>query len=321
MKADSGSTDPKGRNADAPGEIPALGLRDVAWRLYGGLASDRILLISAGVTFYLLLSIFPAISVFVSLYGLVADPASVIDRLSFFGSAMPEEAFELILGQLRSLTSAPPASLSLTLLGSLAIALWSANAGMKALFEAMNVAYGENEKRGLIRLNLTSVFFTFASLALVVLIITLAGVVPAILNYLWLGRWTELIVRLARWPLLLGLIGAAITALYRLGPSREPAKLRWLSWGAVFSTFAWLAAALAITFYLGHIADYNATYGALGASIGFMVWVWVSVIIVILGAELNAELEHQTARDSTTGPPQEMGRRGAYMADTIGEDA
>lgn len=321
MKADSGATDPKGRNADAPGEIPALGLRDVAWRLYDSLASDRILLISAGVTFYLLLSIFPAISVFVSLYGLVADPASVIDRLSFFGSTMPEQAFDLILGQLRSLTSAPPSSLSVTLLGSLAIALWSANAGMKALFEAMNVAYGENEKRGLIRLNLTSLFFTFASLVLVVLIITLAGVVPAILNYLWLGRWTELIIGLARWPLLLILIGAAITALYRLGPSREPAKLRWLSWGAVFSTFAWLAAALAITFYLGHIADYNATYGALGASIGFMVWVWVSVIIVILGAELNAELEHQTARDSTTGPPQEMGRRGAYMADTIGEEA
>jgi membrane protein len=158
-------------------------------------------------------------------------------------------------------------------------------------------------------------------LALVVLIITLAGIVPAILDYIWLGQWTELIIRLARWPVLLALISLAIMALYRLGPSREPAKLRWLSWGAVFSTGAWLAAALAITFYLGHIADYNATYGALGASIGFMVWVWVSVIIVILGAELNAELEHQTARDSTTGPPEEMGRRGAYMADTLGEES
>lgn len=315
------ATDPKGRSADSPGEIPVLGLRDVAWRLYDSLASDRILLIAAGVTFYLLLSIFPAISVFVSLYGLVADPASVVDRLSFFGSAMPEQAFELILGQLRSLTSAPPSSLSLTLLGSLAIALWSANAGMKALFEAMNVAYGETEKRGLIRLNLTSLFFTFAGLVLVVLIITLAGIVPAILSYLWLGRWTELIIRLGRWPILLVLIGVAIMALYRLGPSREPAKLRWLSWGAVFSAGAWLVAALAITFYLGHVTDYNATYGALGATIGFMVWVWVSVIIVILGAELNAELEHQTARDSTTGPPEAMGNRGAYMADTIGADA
>lgn len=318
---DERATDPKGRNADSPGEIPAPGLRDVVWRLYDSLASDRILLIAAGVTFYLLLSIFPAISVFVSLYGLIADPVSIIDRLSFFGSAMPEQAFELILGQLRSLTSAPPSSLSLTLLGSLAIALWSANAGMKALFEAMNVAYGETEKRGLVRLNLTSLCFTFAGLVLVVLIITLAGVVPALLDYLWLGRWTELIIRLARWPILLVLIGMAIMALYRLGPSREPAKLRWLSWGAVFSTIAWLAAALTITFYLGHIADYNATYGALGASIGFMVWVWVSVIIVILGAELNAELEHQTARDSTTGPPVAMGDRGAYMADTVGEEA
>ncbi|MGJ7043531.1 membrane protein [Shinella sp. BE166] len=293
----------------------------MAWRLYESLTSDRILLIAAGVTFYLLLSIFPAISVFVSLYGLVAEPSSVVDRLTFFGSAMPDQAFELILDQLRSLASAPQTGLSITLLGSLAVALWSANAGMKALFEAMNVAYGESEKRGIIRLNLTSLSFTFASLALVVLIITLAGIVPAILDYIWLGQWTELIIRLARWPVLLALISLAIMALYRLGPSREPAKLRWISWGAVFSTGAWLAAALAITFYLGHIADYNATYGALGASIGFMVWVWVSVIIVILGAELNAELEHQTARDSTTGPPEEMGRRGAYMADTLGEEA
>lgn len=321
MEGLAATSDPKGRRADSPGEIPALGLRDVAWRLYDSLASDRILLIAAGVTFYVLLSIFPAISVFVSLYGLVADPASVVDRLAFFGSAMPEQAFELILGQLRSLVAAPPAGLSLTLLGSLAIALWSANAGMKALFEAMNVAYGETEKRGIVRLNLTSLSFTFAALVLGVLVITLAGIVPAVLDYLSLGRWTELIIRIARWPLLLVLIAVAIMALYRLGPSREPAKLRWLSWGAVFSTGAWLAAAVAITFYLGHMADYNATYGALGASIGFMVWVWVSVIIVILGAELNAELEHQTVRDSTTGPPEAMGRRGAYMADTIGADA
>jgi len=321
MEGFATTSDPRGRRANSPGEIPARGLRDVAWRLYESLTSDRILLVAAGVTFYLLLSIFPAISVFVSLYGLVADPSSVVDRLTFFGSAMPDQAFELILDQLRSLASAPQTGLSITLLGSLAVALWSANAGMKALFEAMNVAYGESEKRGIIRLNLTSLSFTFASLALVVLIITLAGIVPAILDYIWLGQWTELIIRLARWPVLLALISLAIMALYRLGPSREPAKLRWLSWGAVFSTGAWLAAALAITFYLGHIADYNATYGALGASIGFMVWVWVSVIIVILGAELNAELEHQTARDSTTGPPEEMGRRGAYMADTLGEES
>lgn len=321
MEGFATTSDPRGRRANSPGEIPGRGLRDVAWRLYESLTSDRILLIAAGVTFYLLLSIFPAISVFVSLYGLVAEPSSVVDRLTFFGSAMPDQAFELILDQLRSLASAPQTGLSITLLGSLAVALWSANAGMKALFEAMNVAYGESEKRGIIRLNLTSLSFTFASLALVVLIITLAGIVPAILDYIWLGQWTELIIRLARWPVLLALISLAIMALYRLGPSREPAKLRWLSWGAVFSTGAWLAAALAITFYLGHIADYNATYGALGASIGFMVWVWVSVIIVILGAELNAELEHQTARDSTTGPPEEMGRRGAYMADTLGEEA
>jgi len=309
----------RGREADSPEEIPPPGLKDVFWRVYGSLAQDRITLIAAGVTYYLLLALFPAASALVSIYGFVSDPASIVDRIAFLSSVMPADALNIFLDQLRALTAERNATLSIALIGGLALALWSANNGMKALFEAMNVAYAEEEKRGIVRLNLISLLFTLGALLLAIVILFAMGVVPAVLEYLWLDRWTEIIIRLVRWPVMMLFVAGGIMMLYRFGPSREPAKLKWLTWGAAFSTVAWLAASIAVSFYLGNIADYNATYGTLGALIGFMVWTWISVIIVIVGAEINAELEHQTARDSTTGRPKPLGARGAYMADTVGE--
>ncbi|CDZ29539.1 YihY/virulence factor BrkB family protein [Neorhizobium galegae] len=309
----------RGREADSPDEIPARGLKDVFWRVYAGVTQDRISLIAAGVTYYLLLALFPAASALVSLYGFVSDPVSIVDRIAFLSSVMPADALNIFLDQLRALTTERNTTLSIALIGGLALALWSANNGMKALFEAMNVAYGEQEKRSIVRLNLISLLFTLGALLLAIVILFAMGVVPAVLRYLWLDRWTEIIIRFARWPVMMLFVTGGIMMLYRFGPSREPAKLKWLTWGAAFSTVAWLSASIAVSFYLGNIADYNATYGTLGALIGFMVWTWISVIIVIVGAEINAELEHQTARDSTTGRPKPLGARGAYMADTVGE--
>lgn len=309
----------RGREADSPDEIPARGLKDVFWRVYAGVTQDRISLIAAGVTYYLLLALFPAASALVSIYGFVSDPVAIVDRITFLSSVMPADALNIFLDQLRALTTERNTTLSIALIGGLALALWSANNGMKALFEAMNVAYAEQEKRSILRLNLISLLFTLGALLLAIVILFAMGVVPAVLRYLWLDRWTEIIIRFARWPVMMLFVTGGIMMLYRFGPSREPAKLKWLTWGAAFSTVAWLAASIAVSFYLGNIADYNATYGTLGALIGFMVWTWISVIIVIVGAEINAELEHQTARDSTTGRPKPLGARGAYMADTVGE--
>lgn len=309
----------RGREADSPDEIPARGLKDVFWRVYAGVTQDRISLIAAGVTYYLLLALFPAASALVSIYGFVSDPVAIVDRITFLSSVMPADALNIFLDQLRALTTERNTTLSIALIGGLALALWSANNGMKALFEAMNVAYGEQEKRSIVRLNLISLLFTLGALLLAIVILFAMGVVPAVLRYLWLDRWTEIIIRFARWPVMMLFVTGGIMMLYRFGPSREPAKLKWLTWGAAFSTVAWLSASIAVSFYLGNIADYNATYGTLGALIGFMVWTWISVIIVIVGAEINAELEHQTARDSTTGRPKPLGARGAYMADTVGE--
>jgi membrane protein len=311
----------RGRDADYPSEIPARGWWDIARRLYTSIVEDRILLTAAGATFYLLLALFPALAAFVSIYGFVADPRTVADQVAFLGGLLPSGGLEMIRTQLQSLAEQDDAALSWGFVTGLAVALWSANNGVKALFEGMNVAYREAEKRSFVMLNLISFAFTGGVLVIGIAMIVSVGVVPAVLALLRLDGWSELVILLLRWPVLLLFIVAGISLIYRYGPSREAAKWRWVSWGAIFATIVWIAASAGFSYYLQNFADYNATYGSLGAVIGFMMWTWISVIILLVGAELNAEIEHQTARDSTTGEPAPLGERGATMADTVGRAA
>ncbi len=319
MSDDTGGD--RGRDAEAPQDIPAKGLRDVFWRVVKAIMADRVTLIAAGVTYFMLLSLFPALGALVALYGFVADPTAIMTHIGFLAGVFPPGSFDLIMNQLTSLTQQATSTRSLAFFGGLLVAIWSANSGMKALFDAMNVAYQEDEKRSLVRLNLLSLGFTFCALVVAIILIAAIGVLPAVLKYLWLDDWQEFLARLARWPFIILVFGCGISMIYRYGPSREEAKIRWLSWGVVFSTVLWLVASVLFSFYLENFANYNATYGTLGALIGLMVWVWISVVILIVGAEINAELEHQTRKDSTTGSPKPMGERGAYVADTVGEAA
>ncbi|MDB5524747.1 MAG: ribonuclease [Rhizobium sp.] len=313
--------DERGRHADTPTAIPPKGLRDVFWRVVSEVIEDRVSLIAAGVTYYLLFASFPALGVLVALYGFMADPSTIATEINFLSSILPPGALDIVLAQLTTLTAQKTSTLSFAFVTSFLIALWSANNGIKALFDAMNIAYGETEKRSIIKLNLMSLAFTAAGLLVAAAVIFAIGIVPAALAYLRLENWIETLAAWARWPIILIFIGTGIVMIYRYGPSRENARLRWISWGAAFSTLIWLLASMLFSFYLANFADYNATYGTLGALIGFMVWIWISVIIVIVGAEINAELEHQTMCDSTTGPPVPMGDRGAVMADTLGRTA
>jgi membrane protein len=315
------SSQDRGRRADWPSELPPLGWRDILWRVWTEINEDRILLVAAGATFYLLLALFPFLAAFVSLYGFVADPKTIADQISFLAGLMPSGGIDVVKDQLRALAAQDRETLSLGFLLGLGFALWSANNGVKVLFDGLNIAYDENEKRGFVRLNLLSFVFTFGAILIGVAFIVSVGIVPAILAFLSLGPWTELLIRWGRWPVMLAATAAAVTLIYRYGPSREPAKLRWLTWGAALASVVWIIASWAFSYYLQNFADYNATYGTLGAVIGFMIWTWISVIILLGGAELNAEMEHQTARDSTTGPPRPMGQRGAVMADTVGKTA
>ncbi|HEV2899456.1 MAG TPA: YihY/virulence factor BrkB family protein [Pseudaminobacter sp.] len=310
-----------GRHAPRPSDIPALGWWDIGWRVWSEVGEDRVMLVAAGVTFYLLLALFPALAAFVSLYGFVADPDTVADHVSHLGGLLPSAGVDIIRTQLDDLASQDEQALGIGFLIGLAIALWSANNGVKALFEAMNIAHEEQEKRGFLMLNLTSIAFTMGALLIGIALILTVGAVPAMLAYLRLDAWAETLIAIGRWPVLLVAILTGISLIYRFGPSRRPPKWRWLSWGAAIATIVWVGASWGFSFYLQNFANYNATYGSLGAVIGLMMWTWISVIILIVGAEINAEMEHQTKCDSTVGEPKPMGERGAVVADTLGKTA
>ncbi|WP_050980034.1 YihY/virulence factor BrkB family protein [Sinorhizobium sojae] len=277
--------------------ISMTDLRDVFWRLVAQIRDDRVTLVAAGVTFYLILSLFPGLATLVSIYGLVSDPATIANQISFLSAVLPSESLEIVTDQLNTLASQTASSLSIGFLVGLLIALWSARNGMSALFEAMNIAYDEKEERGIVRLTLLSLGFTLGGLLIIAVLIAAIAVLPAFFALFPGEPWLENVAKLVRWPVLLLVLGAGIMVLYRYGPSRDPGKLKWLTWGVGFSLVSWLAASVLFSYYIDNFANYNATYGTLGAAIGFMLWIWLSTLIVIVGAELNAVLERKTARD------------------------
>jgi membrane protein len=313
------SADERGRRATHPGAIPLLGWKDILKRTYSEISDDRLLAVAAGVTFYALLAVFPTISAFVSLYGLIADRATLAQHISLLDGIVPAGGVEIIGEQLARLTEGEGTALGFAFFFSLALALWSANAGAKALFDALNVIYDETEKRSFFRLNLLSLSFTAGALVLLVLGLTAVAVVPAFIEVLGLQGLSERLLAILRWPALFLLASFALSLLYRYGPSRSEARWRWLTLGSVIAAALWITASLLFSWYATNFASYNETYGTLGAAVGFMTWIWLSTAVVLVGAELNAEMEHQTARDSTTGAPRPLGTRGAAMADTVGE--
>ncbi len=317
-KADADSEAERGREAEWPSQIPSKGWKDILWRVWSEITEDRVTLIAAGAAFYLLLALFPAMAAFVSLYGFVADPSNIAEQVAFLGGVLPSGGMELIQNQLESLVTQDSSALSFSFIFAFLISFWSANNGVKTLFEALNVAYEENEKRSFIWLNLVAFTFTLGAMVMGILMIAVVGVIPAILSIVNLSQFSEQLIAVGRWALMLVLIVFGVSLLYRYGPSRETAKWRWISWGSGLATVVWIVASIGFSYYLQNFANYNATYGSLGAVIGFMLWAWISVVILIVGAEINAEMEHQTARDSTTGDPKPMGERGATVADTLG---
>ena len=305
----------RGRVASWPHQIPWRGWRDIAWRTWSEVNQDRLTVVAGSVTYYTLLAIFPALGVFVSLYGLIADVKAVQEQLVQLSAVFPPEAVRLIGEQMMRLATGKPAGLSLAFGGSLVLSLWSASAGMKSLFDGLNIAYDETEKRSYalrtaVTLGFTASLIVFLTLVSVVLV---AG--PIALEAA--GRSSAWLVN-ARWPLVFVLAAGAFTTAYRFGPSRELARWRWLVPGGAAAAALWMGGSVGFSWYLTHVASLDVTYGSLGAVIGFMIWVWFSVMVILVGAELNAEIEHQTALDSTTGEPEPMGERGAAMADTVG---
>lgn len=307
-----------GRDSSSPLQIPWAGWKDILWRTYVRIGEDRLLATAAGVVFFGLLAVFPAITALVSSYGLFTNPSTIGANLQTLALMLPAGSFEIVQDQIARVLEKGDTALGATFLFGLALAIWSANAGVKAVIDALNVVYEEREKRGFVRLNLLSLAFTSGGIAALLLMVGAVVAVPLALDHLGLAPQSRLIVSLARWPLLLVILLVALGLLYRFGPSRRAARWEWLGAGTLAAALLWIAGSSALSWYLSNFANYNATYGSLGAAIGLMMWMWMSATIVLCGAELNSEIEHQTALDSTVGPPRPLGARGAMMADTLG---
>lgn len=309
----------RGRRATGPHHIPAKGWMDVGYRVYTQIGEDRLLAVAAGAVFYMLLALFPAVTALVSLYGLYNDPVTINNQLSLLSGFMPAAGIDIVREQVTRLTENSNSSLSLGFLIGLGLALWSTNAGMKGIIDALNVVYDEREKRSFVKLTLVAFAFTLSGIVFVLFALSAIVVLPLVLAWVGLETQVGTILSWLRWPALLLIVLIALSLLYRYGPSRTYAKWRWLSVGAVFAAVVWLLGSALFSWYLANFANYDATYGSLGAAIGLMMWLWVSVIVILVGGEINAELEHQTAQDTTTRPHQPLGERGAVMADTVGE--
>lgn len=306
----------RGRLAERPEHIPHKGWVDIFWRLGMSYFGDRVGFVAGGVTFFVTLSLFPTLAAFVTVYGLFADPADASSRLYFLYSVMPSGVAQFLAGEMQRLAENSNTALTFTLVWTLALSLWSANGAVKTLFYGLNIAYHEVEKRNIVTYNLMCMGFTVAGLASILMTAVLVVGVPLVLGVFgWAAEWSHLAP--LRWPVLLVVYVAALTIIYRMGPCRQRARWRWLTPGAIFAAVLSLILSLIFSWYLQTFVR-TASYGPLAAMMGFLLWTWLSVQIIIMGAELNAEIEHQTAVDTTTGHPAAIGERGAVVADTVG---
>ena len=307
----------QGRTADAPQNIPAQGWFQVAKRVAKKFSENELMAEAAGCTFYALLSLFPAITAIVSIYGLFADRSNIEGQLNGIAAFLPSGGMDIIRDQVHRLTQSPASGLSVGAVFGLLAALWSANAGTKAMFSALNDVYGEREERGFVRVTATSLAFTLGGIAFLLLGIGLIVALPLVFRALDLDSDFAIVARIGRWPAVLLVLIVALAILYRYGPSRRLARWRWVSWGGAIGAISWLGLSVGFSWYVAHFGNYNKTYGSLGAIIGFMTWIWLSTTVLLVGAQVNAEMETQTEHDTTAGAPRPLGQRGAMAADTV----
>lgn len=308
----------RGRAAEKPSEIPARGWKDVLKRVKQQVGEDRISLSAAGVAFFAFLSLIPGLAAVVSVYGLVADPDQVEERVTDLLGTLPAEAQDLLTSQLEDIVGQSSSALTIGLLVSLALALWTASSGMANLVEAVNAAYGETGRRKFVKARSLALVLTIGAVVFLVLAIGTMTVVPNLIEETGLPDGVQWLLNVLVWPVLGLAFVAALGVLYRVAPVRADPRWRWVSWGSVAALAIWLVASIGFQVYAGNFGSYNETYGSLAAVVLLMLWLYISAFAVLLGAEINAEIEHQTTVDTTVGPEEPMGVRGAYVADTLG---
>jgi membrane protein len=311
----------RGRTAERPQEIPPAGWWDITWRVFKRVGSDNVTLISGGLAMYSLLSVFPGLAAAVSIYGLFATPDDVIKHMSAFSGVLPPGVWDIFNKQLQSIASHEQSTLSVAATVGVLIALWSARSAMSSLMTATNIAYGEREKRRFYVQVSISLILTMGAVLGFLGMLLLGIVIPLALKAFGTNAVTQVLADGAQWILLWLFAVAGLAFVYRYAPAREPARWRWLTWGSAIAATLWLGASALFAVYVRVFANYGKTYGALGGVIALLMWFYLSSLIVVVGAEINAEMERQTKKDTTEGPPAPLGQRGAYAADTVGPSA
>ena len=308
----------RGRDAERPQDIPGRGWRDVAVRVFRELGRDNVGLVAAGIALYSLLAVFPGIAALVSLYALFASPGDVVRHVGSLAGLLPPAASDVITSLLMTLSRSAGGAVEFGAIAGILIALWGARRAMAALMTAMNIVYDERETRGIFRKALVSMALTLYAIIAGIVVVALGVIAPIVIEVLPLGSWANSVLDVLRWVVLWSFAVITLGVVYRFAPDREHARWRWVTWGSAFAATLWLVASLLFTMYVANFGKYTETYGALGGVVILLLWFWLSGVVAIVGAEINAEMEHQTARDTTTGPYQPLGRRDAYVADTVG---
>jgi membrane protein len=306
-----------GVQAEKPTQIPPRGWLQILKRAWAENSADNMSIIGGGVAFFGFLAIFPALIAAISLYGLVASPETVARQIESLSDQLPQSAQSLLSEQLTNITQNSGGALTVSLIISILGALWSASGGVGNLIKAVNIAYDEVETRNFIKLRLLSLALTLGAIIFVLITFALVAVVPAVLNSLPLGVVGTVLAQVVRWVVLLGVMAGALSVLYRVAPDRDAPKFRWVSLGSIVVTVLWAVISLLFSFYVDNFGSYDKTYGAIAGVIVLMLWLQLTVFLVLLGAEINSEAEHQTAQDTTEGEPVPMGQRDATMADEL----
>lgn len=313
--------DNKGRNANKPSEISGSGWKEVMLRVKDQLTKDNLNIVAAGVAFYFFLAIFPLMAAIISIYGLVMDPVEVEQQMEQLSTALPESAHEMLSERLHNIAQSSSSTLGWGVALSILLSLWSANKGTKSMFQGINIAYDEEEERGFIKLNAITLLFTLGGIILGIICLAVVVAFPALVDSLGLPSGIETAIQWGRWLVLAIFVVFGLALLYKIAPNRDNPQFKWVSWGSGIATVLWLIGSLLFSWYVNNFGNFNEMYGSVAAVIILMLWLNLTSFVILLGAEINSEMEHQTAQDTTVGEEEPMGERGAYHADRVaGQD-
>lgn len=309
----------RGRQADRPSQIPGSGWKDILKRSKEEMNRDNVSMVAAGIAFYGLLASVPAIVATISLWAILFDPHEITEQISSISHLLPEEAANIIRQQAEQASQDAGAGMSLAAAGGLLLAIYSASRGIDGFMTGLNIVYDEEENRGMLKRTALKLLLTIGAILMTIVTLGVITAIPAIVSMLGLPGLIGTLVNLARWPLLMIIVMLALAILYRYAPNRDKPRWQWISVGSVTAVLLWIAGSIGFSIYVHNFASYNETYGSLGAVVILLMWFWLSAFIVLMGAELNSEMEHQTKHDSTVGDKEPIGERDAYVADTVGE--